>query len=49
MSSHTLPAEDDVEKSDTAKDEPPDGGYGWFIVLGAFLVQISSYGITTSW
>ncbi|CDS12707.1 hypothetical protein LRAMOSA04893 [Lichtheimia ramosa] len=45
VSSHTLPAEDDVEKSDTAKDEPPDGGYGWFIVLGAFLVQISSYGV----
>ena len=26
-----------------------DGGYGWLIVIGAFLVQITSYGVTTAW
>ena len=30
-------------------DEPSDGGYGWFVVLGAFMVQVTSFGVITSW
>ncbi|KAL0088366.1 major facilitator superfamily domain-containing protein [Phycomyces blakesleeanus] len=30
-------------------DDSPDGGYGWLIVLGAFMVQITSFGVATSW
>lgn len=26
-----------------------DGGYGWFVVLGAFMVQITSFGVVSSW
>ncbi|XP_055598633.1 uncharacterized protein LOC129748152 isoform X2 [Uranotaenia lowii] len=37
--------------SDDGEDSPPDGGYGWFIVFGAFCVQfwvaglVKSYGV----
>ena len=41
--SKTLPGDDPHE------DKIPDGGYGWAIVVGAFAVQITSYGVTTAW
>ena len=33
----------------TVEDAEFDGGYGWFVVLGAFFVQIASFGIVSSW
>ncbi|GAA5815558.1 hypothetical protein MFLAVUS_009070 [Mucor flavus] len=29
-------------------EDGPDGGFGWFVVLGAFLVQVTSFGTATS-
>ena len=29
--------------------DEPDGGYGWLIVVGSFLVQVTSFGTATSW
>ncbi|KAI8394331.1 uncharacterized protein BYT42DRAFT_40938 [Radiomyces spectabilis] len=33
----------------TPEEDLPDGGYGWFIILGAFMVQVTSFGTATSW
>ncbi|KAI8072262.1 major facilitator superfamily domain-containing protein [Gilbertella persicaria] len=30
-------------------EEEHDGGYGWFVILGAFFVQVTSFGTITSW
>jgi hypothetical protein len=30
-------------------EEEHDGGYGWFVVLGAFFVQVTTFGTNTSW
>ncbi|KAG2195169.1 hypothetical protein INT47_006451 [Mucor saturninus] len=32
-----------------AVDDDHDGGYGWLVVLGAFMVQITSFGVVSSW
>ncbi|CEG75633.1 hypothetical protein RMATCC62417_10648 [Rhizopus microsporus] len=33
----------------TDEEDQHDGGYGWFVVLGAFFVQVTSFGTITSW
>ncbi|KAI8637727.1 major facilitator superfamily domain-containing protein [Parasitella parasitica] len=49
------PSEKDVEKASAQlssveeDEEGPDGGYGWLVVLGAFSVQITSFGVVSSW
>ncbi|EPB89705.1 hypothetical protein HMPREF1544_03505 [Mucor circinelloides 1006PhL] len=45
--------EKDVEKGSAqlppvVEEEGPDGGYGWLVVLGAFAVQITSFGVVSS-
>lgn len=32
-----------------AVDDNHDGGYGWLVVMGAFMVQITSFGMVSSW
>ncbi|KAL1935841.1 hypothetical protein VTP01DRAFT_4981 [Rhizomucor pusillus] len=37
------------ERDDTFKqDEVPEGGFGWFVVLGAFISQFMTFGISTA-
>lgn len=35
--------------STVEEQEEHDGGYGWFVVVGAFLVQVTTFGTNTSW
>jgi hypothetical protein len=30
-------------------EEEKDGGYGWLVVLGAFCVQVTTFGMCNSW
>lgn len=45
--------ENEIELSSSAsvveEQEEHDGGYGWFVVVGAFLVQVTTFGTNTSW
>ncbi|KAG1627958.1 hypothetical protein G6F44_012045 [Rhizopus delemar] len=38
-----------AEGDQTSLEEECDGGYGWWVVLGSFLVQITSFGVISSW
>jgi hypothetical protein len=39
----------DTERDQKSFEEGCDGGYGWFVVLGSFMVQITSFGVISSW
>jgi hypothetical protein len=39
---------DDIESISVQKEDY-DGGYGWLVVLGGFLFQITSFGEAASW
>ncbi|KAI7904339.1 major facilitator superfamily domain-containing protein [Cokeromyces recurvatus] len=41
--------ERDLSLNNEDNEEEFDGGYGWLVVLGAFCVQVTSFGIVTSW
>ncbi|KAG1146190.1 hypothetical protein G6F38_005101 [Rhizopus arrhizus] len=38
----------DTERDQKSFEEGCDGGYGWFVVLGSFMVQITSFGVISS-
>ncbi|KAG0172377.1 hypothetical protein DFQ28_004755 [Apophysomyces sp. BC1034] len=47
-----LDRDSDNDSEQTTLDEKndcPDGGYGWFVVLAAFLVQVTGLGTITGW
>lgn len=45
-----LSSEKEVGLPPVTKDvDAPDGGYGWLVAFGAFLVQLTSFGTATSW
>ncbi|CAO0792674.1 unnamed protein product [Mucor circinelloides] len=41
--------EKDVESTFSASEADVDGGYGWFVCLGAFCAQFVSFGVLFSW
>lgn len=40
---------DEAQWEEPEEDDQQEGGYGWFVVIGAFLAQITGFGITSSW
>ncbi|KAL9539980.1 hypothetical protein MBANPS3_009953 [Mucor bainieri] len=38
----------DVEQQQ-AQDTDVDGGYGWLVILGTFMVQVTSFGTASCW
>ncbi|SAM04822.1 hypothetical protein [Absidia glauca] len=46
---HTSKNSDTQEKQQQPQDDDfKDGGYGWLVVVGAFMVQVTSFGTATS-
>lgn len=43
----------DIEPGNESKlpvvNDEHDGGYGWVVVFGAFMVQITTFGVISSW
>jgi hypothetical protein len=37
------------EPAITTENEETDGGYGWLVILGTFMVQITSFGPAACW
>lgn len=42
-------ADDKFSKEVLEEDQGPDGGFGWFVVLGTFMVQFTAFGTASSW
>ncbi|KAJ8654207.1 hypothetical protein O0I10_010155 [Lichtheimia ornata] len=42
-------ADDKFSKEVLEEDQGPDGGFGWFVVLGTFMVQFTAFGTAASW
>ncbi|KAI7880219.1 hypothetical protein K492DRAFT_76817 [Lichtheimia hyalospora FSU 10163] len=40
---------DEKPSKEVLEDQGPDGGFGWFVVLGAFAVQWSAFGYASVW
>lgn len=48
---HTnISTKEQVEMDENAvHDKVPDGGFGWFVLIGVFIAQFMTYGISSSW
>lgn len=46
---HTPVTEKGQWNEPSSNEDQQDGGYGWFVVIGAFLAQFTGFGITSSW
>ncbi|KAI8333735.1 major facilitator superfamily domain-containing protein [Chlamydoabsidia padenii] len=47
--SHSDSGNQEKQQQQQSNDDFQDGGYGWLVVLGAFMVQVTSFGTATSW
>ncbi|KAI8638407.1 hypothetical protein BD408DRAFT_436117 [Parasitella parasitica] len=41
--------ENGVNKQTSTVDSDLDGGYGWLVIIGTFMVQVTSFGTASCW